>query len=283
MITKTLPICPACTSDNTHITKTKLSSTLYHCQNCDFYFCDSLPSIESASAGENSILTEEEFTINTITSWESRKDLFATVARKRHQLFSSRLKREYYRVLEVGCGIAGVGDEYQRIGLEYTGIDIDDRMVKTAKARGLNVSKTDLLDLDINQKFDIITFSQVLEHIKKPQLFIERIYTLLTADGIVVCDVPNHNSLSGKLSKTFQNGSRWGGIELPHHAFSYTQTSLHNLFSNYFESVNIFAINPQHEIWGQSTPFSIKNTLYYTISEIFHSQSILVIVATNKL
>jgi SAM-dependent methyltransferase len=279
MISKTSLNCPACSDSSTDPITTKLSSQLYHCNKCDFYFCNPLPQLDSESAGANSVLTEETFTTNTIASWESRKDLFAGVAQQRHQYFSRCLNRQKYRLLEIGCGIAGTAEEYTRLGVEYVGIDIDKRMVSAAQTRGVNVSQEDLFNLDMSSKFDVISFSQVLEHIREPQLFIERVSSLLSEDGIVVCDVPNHNSLAGSASKKILNANRFGGIELPHHAFAYTRKSLHQLFDRYFNVVEVLTVNPQHPTWGQATPPRITNKIYYFCSDIFKSQSLLVAIS----
>jgi 2-polyprenyl-3-methyl-5-hydroxy-6-metoxy-1,4-benzoquinol methylase len=275
--------CPACGNESVKPIKTKLSHQLYCCDGCEFYFCHPLPAVDSASANENSVLTEENFTKATIDSWSLRKNIFVAAAQKRHDFFTATLGRPQYSVLEIGCGIAGFGDEFQRLGLDYTGIDIDSRMVERAKNRGLNVNQEDLFNLPLNHKFDVITFSQVLEHIKDPSAFIERVQMLLTPNGIVECDVPNHNSLAGAISKILSKDSnRFGGIDLPHHAFSYTAKSLRQLFEKHFQVTDLLTVNPLHPTWGQAVPQSLKNNIYYTSSDILGLQSLLVIVCTQK-
>lgn len=277
-------LCPACGNESVKSIKTKLSHQLYCCSACEFYFCYPLPAVNSASANVNSVLTEESFTKATIDSWILRKDIFVTAAQKRHDFFTEKLGKQKYSVLEIGCGIAGLGDEFQRLGINYTGIDIDNRMVECAKSRGLNISQEDLFNLPLDHKFDVITFSQVLEHIKDPSAFIERVQMLLAPNGIVVCDVPNHNSLAGAVSKIISTDSnRFGGIDLPHHAFSYTAKSLHKLFGKYLHVTDLLTVNPLHPIWGQSIPKSFKNSIYYTSSDILGLQSLLVVICTQKM
>jgi hypothetical protein len=66
---------------------------------------------------------------------------------------------------------------------------------------------------------------------------------LLAPNGIVVCDVPNHNSLAGAISKIFSKDSnRFGGIDLPHHAFSYTAKSLRQLFEKHFQVTDLLTV-----------------------------------------
>jgi 2-polyprenyl-3-methyl-5-hydroxy-6-metoxy-1,4-benzoquinol methylase len=275
--------CPACGNESVKSIKTKLSHQLYCCNACEFYFCYPLPAVNSASANVNSVLTEESFTKATIDSWILRKDIFVTVAQKRHNFFTGKLGKQQYSVLEIGCGIAGLGDEFQRLGINYTGIDIDNRMVECAKNRGLNISQEDLFNLPLDRKFDVITFSQVLEHIKDPSGFIERVQMLLAPNGIVVCDVPNHNSLAGVISKIIsRNTNRFGGIDLPHHAFSYTAKSLRKLFDKHLHVSDLLTVDPLHLTWGQSIPHNLKNKIYYALSDIFGLQSLLVIICVQK-
>jgi 2-polyprenyl-3-methyl-5-hydroxy-6-metoxy-1,4-benzoquinol methylase len=283
MTTVTANLCPACGDNFVTPINTKLFNQLYCCNACELYFCYPLPTVNSESANKNSVLTEENFTEATIDSWTLRKDLFVAVAQKRHVFFKEKLGKEQYNILEIGCGIAGLGDEFQRLGLNYTGIDIDHRMVECAKARGLNVNKEDLFNLSINDKFDVITFSQVLEHIKDPSAFVKQVKALLKPDGIVVCDVPNHNSLAGVISKTLaRDSNRFGGIDLPHHTFSYTAKSLRQLFEKHLHVEDLLTVNPLHPIWGQSVPQSLKNNIYYTSSDILGLQSLLVVICTQK-
>jgi SAM-dependent methyltransferase len=280
-------VCPVCGSNNNCLVRTNISLPLFNCNKCDFFFCNPLPDIDSDSANSNAVFTPDFFTFNAINSNSARKHLFDGVAQQRHEYFSNRLNRKKYKLLDIGCGNAGTAEKYTELGVEYLGIDIDGRMIESAQDRGVNVRKCDLFELELDQYFDVIMFSQVLEHIINPRLFIERISSILSQDGIVVCDVPNHNSLAGLLSKSnirifSADNSRFGGIHLSHHAMSYNQKSIKYLFQQYFERVDVFTANPDHIIWGQAWSPNLKHRLYYTIADIFKNQALLLAISTLK-
>jgi 2-polyprenyl-3-methyl-5-hydroxy-6-metoxy-1,4-benzoquinol methylase len=273
------PICPACGGGSVSLLNTQLSAQLYHCIDCHLAFCHPFPQVASSSASDHSILTEESYTTQAIASWQSRQSLFVQTAQHRHAYFSQLLQRSSYRLLEIGCGIAGTADELKRLSVDYTGIDIDPRMVAAAQERGCKVSTCDLFDLDVTQKFDVVMFSQVLEHITAPRQFLERVKQLLTDDGIVVCDVPNHHALAGWPSKIKGSKSRFGAIELPHHAIAYNARSIRQLFQCYFPKLEVLEVTPKHPIWGQSVSASRRVSAYYQLSQLVRSPSLLVAIA----
>jgi len=65
---------------------------------------------------------------------------------------------------------------------------------------------SDINNLYILKKNDVITACDVLEHIKNPQKVIKQVYELLNKDGIFFVKVPNLNSLDKKLK-----GKDWFG------------------------------------------------------------------------
>jgi SAM-dependent methyltransferase len=272
--------CPACGAQQSQLRTRKLQSPIYQCDSCNLTFCFPFLEVASDSAGQNSILTEESYTISAIDSYAARKERFAQTARQRHQYFTQVLGRSRYRLLEVGCGIAGIADELTRLGVDYRGIDLDPRMVAAAQKRGCQVNTQDVFDLDLDQQFDVICFSQVLEHIKTPDAFIERLKALLVDDGVMVCDVPNHGAFAG-LSSKLRGGKnqRFGAIELPHHAIAYDGRSLQQLLKQRFSTVEVFGVTPKDQTWGQSVPASLPVTGYYFLSNLLQMPSILVGIA----
>jgi 2-polyprenyl-3-methyl-5-hydroxy-6-metoxy-1,4-benzoquinol methylase len=277
------PTCPACGHQQHQLQSAKLASPVYQCDHCGLTFCSPFPAVESNSAGQNSILTEESYTTNAIASYQQRQALFAATAQRRHEYFSQLLGRSHYRLLEVGCGIAGIADELARLGVDYSGIDLDARMVAAAQQRGCNVRTLDVFDLDMEQPFDVICFSQVLEHIKTPGPFLDRLNALLVDDGVMVCDVPNHDAFAGLPSKIKGGVNiRFGAIELPHHAIAYNRRSLQQLFAQRFQTVDVFGVTPKHKIWGQSALAGLPASGYYFLSNLLQMPSMLVAIARKS-
>jgi SAM-dependent methyltransferase len=164
--------------------------------------------------------------------------------------------------------------------LWYFGIDIDGRMVDSAKKRGVHVDQIDLFELSCNEQFDVITASQVLEHIKYPRAFLSKIDDLLAHDGLVVVDVPNNGSLSSLLHRFVSlNSRRFGAIVLPHHAMAYSPRSLGTLFELFFD-VNVTQVSSLHSTFGQAAVPSLVGWLYNRAAEIIGRPGTL--VATGR-
>ena len=92
----------------------------------------------------------------------------------------------------------------------------------------LEIYNKDLLELSLGDKFDVITMWHILEHVEKPEEYIQRIYELLDNDGLLFIEVPNFNSWARVLT-----GKYWLALDLKHHLTFFTYSSLTNLLKKY--------------------------------------------------
>jgi 2-polyprenyl-3-methyl-5-hydroxy-6-metoxy-1,4-benzoquinol methylase len=244
--------CPACGGARAWRLARIPAATVRSCRGCGLVFCDPLPAITAESSGDISILTEQSYTENLVARAEAHRAAYARLARQRHACFANALKRSSFRMLEVGCGVAGFAEEFVRLGVDYHGIDLDARVCQVGIDRGIgSVCNIDLMQYSSEREFDVISSSQVLEHITAPRVFIERVWSLLRLGGLLHLDVPNHFSLSGLLHMLLRRPpTRFGGIDYPHHALAYTKHALRRLLGEYFD-VSVFSANPDHPLWGQ--------------------------------
>ncbi|MFA6610658.1 MAG: class I SAM-dependent methyltransferase [Candidatus Omnitrophota bacterium] len=87
---------------------------------------------------------------------------------------------------------------------------------------GLEIYDKDLLELPLdNGAFDVITIWHVLEHVNKPEQYIEKISSLLGGRGKLIIEVPNYDSWSRHLTAKY-----WLSYDLKHHIFFFTPGSL---------------------------------------------------------
>ena len=91
-------------------------------------------------------------------------------------------------LLEIGCGkgyfLEKVVQAYDAFGTE-----INSEAIETCRAKGLKVTDQTLPDL--GRTFDAIVAFEVLEHIARPEEFIEQAYRALTPGGTLIFAVPN--------------------------------------------------------------------------------------------
>lgn len=83
------------------------------------------------------------------------------------------------KILEVGCGNGNIAIPLGYFGYDVLAIDMDQSSLEYAKKKNIfsnvHFEKIKFEDLQINQKFDIIIASEVLEHIVDPKQFIQSI------------------------------------------------------------------------------------------------------------
>jgi 2-polyprenyl-3-methyl-5-hydroxy-6-metoxy-1,4-benzoquinol methylase len=118
-----------------------------------------------------------------------------------HKRVSSILNEipENTKLLEAGCGEGYMTLHLVKKTKDITTIDIDQNNLNTAKRRvelkDVNFEHQNLLNLNWNKKFDTIVCSEVLEHVKMPQVILMNLNKVLNEKGIIVITIPNEKIL----------------------------------------------------------------------------------------
>lgn len=100
------------------------------------------------------------------------------------------------RVLDIGCGSGALGAHLKRINPRTIvhGLDISPEAGKHAAGR---LDRFACLDLDLDPlpdfgtAYDLIVMGDVLEHLKRPDLFLKSAGELLDPGGSMIVSVPN--------------------------------------------------------------------------------------------
>lgn len=158
----------------------------------------------------------------------------------------SILEPWHRRVLEVGCGAAALGAAWKRRTdpPEVWGIEIDRRAAETAAARIDRVVCADLEQLEVLPEdagqFDLITFGDVLEHLRDPGRAIELLLPYLGSGGEIAACVPNvgHWSVVVELLRGRFDYADEGLLDRTHvHLF--TPATFHELLTAHGLRLNI--------------------------------------------
>lgn len=257
-------------------------STVYRCGTCRFLFCSPLPRQESESAGQHSILTAEWYSEGLLHSTDLKRARYELLASGRHRMYCGTLARSNFRLLEIGCGTAGLAAPFGSLGVDYEGIDIDPRMIRYAADAGANVRLVDAMDLNVRERYDVICFHQLLEHMTHPVAFIAKVREMLVPGGVLHCDVPNDGSLASRLYAALPlRPQRYGAIEHPHHAFAYTRTALECLLSGGFRA-RVFSAAVDDPVWGQAGCWGAAQRALLRVSAAFGAGSLLVAYAVKQ-
>jgi SAM-dependent methyltransferase len=127
-----------------------------------------------------------------------------------HEIVTSHLGSEQYRVLEVGTGAGGILKYFADRGYRVSGIDFDDEFIAYGAAKGLDLHVGGVDTLPEGEKYDCIILSHVLEHIVGPIEFLESLAAKLTPAGCLYIEVPSLNGVRAgsydcDLLKFYQN------------------------------------------------------------------------------
>ena len=121
-------------------------------------------------------------------------------------------------LLDIGCA-NGIFLKYlQNFNIDGLGIDISRDMVEDAKKHGLNCISGNYEKLE--GKFDIVTIWDVIEHVTDPNGLLEKVYSLLKKDGLLLIQTP----CTGIISDEF--GKDWRNYIVPQHIFLFSKDSL---------------------------------------------------------
>jgi len=157
------------------------------------------------------------------------------------------------RVLDIGCGVGDLLEEFRDTGWDVVGVEPGKREATIARSKGINVIEDMLTDSVAEQigMFDAVFLINVLEHSAHPEELVGMIQNLLVPGGIFCCEVPNDfNSLQEVVVSTQDLRPWW--ITLPAHL---------NYFS--IESLSAFIAGQGFEVVHETTDFPVEMFLVW--------------------
>lgn len=228
-----------CKSDNFEIILKTNGYTLSRCSSCDLIF---------AKKDEKNLLNTEEIYSNYYKkenasrfglSIEQIVKIFRFIRASKIYFLNIKAKS----ILDIGSG-RGWMLYYLKKYFKYekvVGTQISENAYFFSKEKlNLEVYNKDLLELSFPKKFDIITLWHVLEHVREPEKYIERIHELLNKDGLLFIEVPNFNSWNRILTRKY-----WLALDLKHHITFFTYSSIISLLEKYnfkIKKINTFSL-----------------------------------------
>lgn len=110
------------------------------------------------------------------------------------------------KILDVGCWDGTIAAILRDGGNSVKGVEISDKAIELAKAKGLEVFKADLTGnwaKGINEKFDLVMAGEIIEHVFDTDLFLQNIKKVLKKNGELIVSTPNVASLGRRLMLLF--------------------------------------------------------------------------------
>jgi 2-polyprenyl-3-methyl-5-hydroxy-6-metoxy-1,4-benzoquinol methylase len=143
------------------------------------------------------------------------------------------------RLLEVGCA-HGWFLEMAKDRFEAVGVEPDERMCRTAQAKGLPVRPGFFPEaLSHDERFDVIVFNDVIEHIPDIGQTLASCCRLLNAGGLLCLNLPNSRGFFYRLAKAIARVGLTGPFE------RMWQVGLPSPHVHYFNETNLRGIVEQ--------------------------------------
>lgn len=150
--------------------------------------------------------------------------------------------------LDIGCAVGYLLDEARAAGFKRTaGVELNKEAGSIARSKGHDIRSETLGDSDFStERFDVISFNHVLEHVFDFKPFLASVKELLRDDGIVYCGAPNYKSFMRRIL-----GRSWYGWGMPDHVW-------------HFDAKTFTSVMDE----GGFTPRKlVRNSLYYPYSK----------------
>ncbi|WGL60835.1 class I SAM-dependent methyltransferase [Pigmentibacter sp. JX0631] len=150
---------------------------------------------ESENYYEENYRKEFSSTLNSHTKSDQHRRIYSKLNKKQYDSFSNHIT-ENTNYLEIGCSFGGVISnvlQHSKAKIIH-GIEPNREDYQYAKNEYLkaNIFNVNFIDFIANQQYDIITSFEVLEHVANPVQFLRKAHSLLSDNGIIHFEVPNH-------------------------------------------------------------------------------------------
>lgn len=219
-------ICQICGCNETNRLGSVDSYILLECAKCGLQFIDPVPNHDSL----NSIYSDY------FKAWDI-KNFQKEVSSMKLATFRRYLKQigvnaSDCKLLDVGCATGELLQAAQEAGYDVFGVEVSPYGIERCKKKfGENkISGCSLKKGDFPPEFfDVITLSDVLEHMVDPRSFLDILWTMLKPDGILMTVTPDTRSFTRRLM-----GMKWLHYK-EEHIFYYNRSNISLLFAPKFK------------------------------------------------
>jgi len=199
--------------------------------------------------------------------------------------------KKYYRyinnhdILELGCGMGDfvVGSKkYSPNSVDCVEMSSFACNYIRERDKNINVCEHDIETFETVKKYDSIFMFHVIEHVKNPEILINKCSTMLKNGGCLVIETPNYNSWDRLIFK-----DKWFNFHVPYHTYIFSLKSFRNIIKN----SNLKLLNYSYSKFPNTLTVQFRNfskwlsiflwpiyILEYFVSSIFKSSGILTVI-----
>lgn len=219
----TPPVCPFCSSGEVSpYLRRKDGLTVYHCNSCGLGFV-SMKELADVY-GSLSALYEKEYYLSEGEIGYTDYDSIPLSNFLWQPAFVQLIEDiKGKSVLDIGCATGRFMELLKEKGAdEVEGIEVSAYAADLAGGKGFKVHQADIIALDTESRFDIITAFDVIEHVPDLHAFFARVCDLLKPDGVFIFMTPD----AGSEDALYQKESWYGFNSSLEHIYYFSVLSL---------------------------------------------------------
>lgn len=251
--------CLLCHTPSTSAPIQRGNLLIHKCTRCGLNYGETDEASATLDAG--SVDTSPHHFSTLLTQSEALGAALTGLVEGRLPAFAERLGTAPRHWLEIGPGSGLLSAIVARHGGTWRGCEIDADMAAEMQGRGLDVVHADFSAVDpatlltpeaaVQGGFDMPFLSQVFEHVRNPDRFLDNAFAVLRPGGVIYVDVPNDDGLTAIIRRLNKWGSTYGEVVPPYHMIAYGAKSLEFALKQAgFEKVSVSTAAYNHPVYG---------------------------------
>lgn len=233
--------CPGCLATDARLVGPKNGFDIYVCNDCRSLFTATLPT-EDESEDYDAYYSESNLSVPDFITKRLKEIIGGFESYKSNG-----------RLLDIGFGAGSIMDVAEKLGWTVFGQEVSATAVENARQKGFDVFLGDLTNAQYPEAhFDVVTCSEIVEHVPDPQAMLDEIARILRPGGLLWATTPSARSMSFRLMK-----QRWTVISPPEHTQLYSARGVRKMLQKArFRQIKIqtLGLNPTELINFYRTP-----------------------------
>lgn len=220
--------CPICEQIRLRSWGERNGYVLYQCLSCTHKFADLRNQEMSRSDPDcfrkvvtNGLMSSDEQYYDYLAAGEAVGKATATNVEHVFELCRENGVGFAGSWLDIGCGSGNLLAQVQSAGFVSLGIEPGGWGQIAAAQKGLHIVQGFLTTDTFSQRFDVVSATDVVEHLPDPVEFLRLMEGYVVSGGYVIISIPFADSLEARLM-----GARWNMVEPPTHCQFFSWRSL---------------------------------------------------------
>ena len=207
--------CPVCSHADKKKIGEKMGFEIFKCHNCGSLYTgkldETVENFDYSHYYDESNLTIPDFIHGILSEVVSAFEPY----------------RQNGRLLDVGCGAGITLDMARDLNWQAEGVEVSRPSVDALEARGFKVFHGTLHEAAYpDDHFDVVTATEVIEHVDNPGEVLREIARILRPNGLLWLTTPHANGLSAKAM-----GAKWSVVCPPEHLHLFSVQGLRDLLN----------------------------------------------------